>query len=47
MLDRWRYDGGWWERERHRDYYLLELQGGTVVELFREEDDWWAARASD
>ena len=47
MLDQWRYDGRWWEREIHRDYYLLELRGGGAVELFREGDAWWAARASD
>ncbi len=48
VVDRWRYDGRWWEaREMHRDYYLLELDGGTHLELFREGEEWWAARASD
>lgn len=47
VLDRWRYDGRWWEREIHRDYLLLELRGGSAVELFREGDDWWVARAND
>lgn len=47
VLDRWRYDGRWWELEIHREYYLLELQGGSTLELFREEDTWWAARVSD
>lgn len=48
VVDRWRYDGRWWEeRELHRDYYLLELDGGTHLELFREGGAWWAARASD
>ncbi len=47
MLDRWRYDGRWWEREIHRDYLLLELRGGGVVELFREGEAWWVARAND
>lgn len=48
VVDRWRYDGRWWEaRELHRDYYLLELDGGTHLELFREGEEWWAARASD
>lgn len=47
VLDRWRYDGRWWELEIHREYYLLELQGGSTLELFREGDTWWAARVSD
>ena len=48
IVDRWRYDGRWWEaRELHRDYYLLELDGGTHLELFREGEEWWAARAND
>ncbi len=48
VLDSWRYDGRWWEAvELHRDYYLLELDGGTQLELFNEGGAWWAARASD
>lgn len=47
VLDRWRYDGRWWEGEIHRDYFLLELHGGAVIELYREGDAWWVARASD
>lgn len=47
VLDRWRYDGRWWEHEVHRDYLLLELRGGSVVELFREGEAWWVARAND
>lgn len=48
VLDAWRYDGRWWEEhELHRDYYFLELDGGTRLELFREGERWWAARAND
>jgi len=48
VIDAWRYDGRWWEpRELHRDYYLLELEGGAQLELFREGAEWWVARASD
>src|SRR5690606_17831212 len=40
VIDRWRYDGRWWEpHELHRDYYLLELEAGVRLELFREGDD--------
>ena len=48
VVDSWRYDGRWWEQlELRRDYYLLELDGGTQLELFQEGGEWWAARASD
>lgn len=48
VIDRWRYDGRWWEaHELHRDYYFLELDGGARLELFREGEDWWAARLTD
>lgn len=48
VIDRWRYDGRWWEEhELHRDYFFLELAGGAKIELFREEDRWWVARLSD
>lgn len=48
VIDQWRYDGRWWEEhELHRDYFFLELDGGAKLELFREGDDWWAARLSD
>lgn len=48
VVDQWRYDGHWWEEpELHRHYYLLELDNGTQLELFREGGNWWAARVSD
>lgn len=48
VVDEWRYDGHWWEpTELRRHYYLLELDGGTQLELFQEGGAWWAARASD
>lgn len=48
VVDEWRYDGHWWEpTELKRHYYLLELDGGTQLELFQEGGAWWAARASD
>lgn len=48
IIDQWRYDGRWWEgNELRRDYFFLELDGGTKLELFREGEDWWVARLSD
>lgn len=48
VLDRWRHTGHWWEpREVRRHYYLLELDDGAQLELFREGDGWWVARVSD
>ncbi len=48
VIDTWRYDGRWWEgHELHRDYFLVELEGGVKAELFSEEGDWWLAKLSD
>ena len=48
VIDRWRYDGRWWDgQEVHRDYFFVELEGGVRVELFNEAGDWWVARVSD
>ena len=48
VLDRWRYDGRWWETEElHRDYFFVELEGGVRAELFKQGRDWWVARVSD
>mgnify|MGYP000930405454 FL=1 len=48
VIDQWRYDGRWWEgRELNRDYYLLELDGGTQAELYHEDDDWHITRIAD
>lgn len=48
VIDRWRYDGRWWEGEElHRDYFFVELEGGVRAELFRQGHDWWVARVSD
>lgn len=48
VIDSWRYDGRWWEgKGLHRDYFLVELEGGVKAELFLEEGDWWVARVSD
>ncbi len=48
VLDDWRYAGRWWEpRALRRGYYLLELEDGAQLELFREGDTWWVARTTD
>ncbi|MCC6310797.1 MAG: hypothetical protein IT345_07750 [Trueperaceae bacterium] len=48
VIDRWRCAGRWWEaRELRRGYYLLELDDGAQLELFREGDAWWVARTTD
>jgi len=39
VLDRWRTGGRWWQGEAPRDYFLLELTGGMVVEVYREDKD--------
>jgi hypothetical protein len=47
VLDFWRYGGRWWLSEPPRDYYLLELETGHVVEVFRAADSWTLSRVSD
>jgi len=48
VIDTWRYDGQWWdELEIHRDYYLVELDGGLQAEIYRQDGTWWVARVAD
>lgn len=48
VIDTWRYDGQWWdEHEIHRDYYLVELDGGLQAEIYRQDGTWWVARVAD
>lgn len=47
VVDEWRVDGRWWAEEVHRDYYLLELDGGTLVELYREGENWCLTGMAD
>ena len=47
ILDTWRYGGRWWRFEGRRDYYLLELEGGVVAEVFRDGERWILSRTAD
>ncbi len=47
ILDTWRYNGRWWQGEAPRDYYLLELETGHVIEVFRSAESWVLSRISD
>lgn len=47
ILDFWRYNGRWWQGEEPRDYYLLELETGHVVEVYRAADTWTLSRIAD
>lgn len=47
VLDSWRYGGRWWQGEAPRDYYLLELETGHVIEVFRSGERWTLSRISD
>lgn len=47
ILDFWCYGGRWWLSEPPRDYYLLELESGHVVEVFRAAKDWTLSRVAD
>jgi hypothetical protein len=47
IIDAWRYGGRWWLSEPPRDYYLLELDSGHVVEVFRADERWVLSRVAD
>ncbi len=47
VLDRWRYGGRWWRGEAPRDYWLLELEDGSVKEVYRSEGRWMLSRIVD
>ena len=46
-LDFWRYNGRWWLDEPPRDYFLLELSDGRVVEVYRVAGQWALSRVAD
>ncbi len=47
ILDFWCYGGRWWLNEPPRDYYLLELDSGHVVEVYNAADNWTLSRIAD
>lgn len=47
ILDHWRYGGRWWLNEPPRDYYLLELETGHVIEVYRSGEAWVLSRIVD
>jgi len=47
ILDAWRYGGRWWRDEAPRDYYLLELETGHIVEIYQSVESWVLSRISD
>ncbi|WP_279231699.1 hypothetical protein [Thermus thalpophilus] len=47
LLDRWRAGGRWWRLEPGRDYFLVEVEGGLVLEVYREGEAWVLSRVLD
>jgi hypothetical protein len=47
VIDEWRVAGRWWATELRRDYYLLELDGGMLIELYREGEQWCVTGIAD
>lgn len=47
VLDRYLYGGRWWRGEGERSYYLVELEGGLVAELYRTGETWGLSRTAD
>lgn len=46
VKDRWRLDDEWWRRPISRLYYLVELEGGVLLTLFRDLESglWYQQR---
>lgn len=47
IIDEWRVAGRWWTSEIRRDYYLVELDGGRLIELYREGQSWCVTGVAD
>lgn len=47
VIDEWRMAGRWWVSEMRRDYYLVELDGGRLIELYREGERWCVTGIAD
>lgn len=47
VLDRYLYGGRWWRGEGERFYYLLELEGELVAEVYRTGNMWVLSRTAD
>jgi hypothetical protein len=47
VIDEWRVAGRWWANEVRRDCYLVELDGGRLVELYREGESWCVTGVAD
>jgi hypothetical protein len=47
LLDAWRVGGRWWLGEGGRDYFLLEVAGELVLEVFREGERWVLSQVLD
>lgn len=44
ILTTWQYRSRWWQHEVMRYYYMLELQGGAIVDVFCENGRWFATK---
>ncbi len=47
ILDTWQDGGRWWLNEPPRDYYLLELETGSVWEVYKSGSDWTLSGIAD
>ena len=50
VLDTWRSCEGWWKGQAARDYWKLELENNSVVEVYLEDTEsgrWILARSFD
>jgi hypothetical protein len=43
----WRVDTGWWRFAIQREYFLLELAGGSMVTIYGDAHGWRLSRLYD
>lgn len=44
ILTTWQYRSRWWQSEITRNYYMLELHGGAIIDVFCENERWFATK---
>lgn len=45
----WRIKGKWWEREKEREYFQIEMEGNILCEIFKDMESgrWFIERIYD
>ena len=44
ILTSWRYRGRWWLSDVAREYFMVECDGGLVLDIYCEAGHWFATK---